>query len=181
MRHGGPTQALMGQSQAICYLWVSITWHICVCICKIIDSESPTLGVLGTRNGLKIVMCTRMIFWTRVVHQVPRICFEFQEPVRIRFRFRVLNLTWIWGGDSEEKLIGTLYRNVPNACFWDLLGVIWVLDLGWTRVPKIRLEFSVCLAGIKFQLEFSPTWFHKSTRLFRTLVWFQERYTVGGH
>ena len=154
--------------------------HLCVYLQNYWFIE-PILGVLGTRNGLKRVMCTQMIFWTRVVHGVPRIGFEFQEPVRIRFRFRVLNLTWIWGGDSEEKLIGTLYRNFPNACFWDLLGVIWVLDLGWTRVPKIRLEFSVCLAGIEFQLEFSPTWFHKSTRLFRTLVWFQERYTVGGH
>ena len=181
MRHSGPTRALMGQSQAMCLLPVSINnlTHLCV-FAKLLIHQTH-LGVLGIRNGLKRVMCTRMIFWTRVVHRVSRIGFEFQEPVRIRFRFRVLNLTWIWGGDSEEKLIGTLYRNVPNACFWDLLGVIWVLDLGWTRVPKIRLEFSVCLAGIKFQLEFSPTWFHKSTRLFRTLVWFQERYTVGGH
>ena len=62
-------------------------------------------------------------------------------------------------------------REVQNAYFGDL-GVIWddlgalsrdlgikitaYVKLGRTRVPKIRLEFSVRLAGLEFQLGFSP-------------------------
>ena len=63
-------------------------------------------------------------------------------------------------------------REVQNAYFWDPLGMIWddlgalssdlgikiavYVKLGRTRVPKIRLEFSVRLAGLEFQLGFSP-------------------------
>ena len=62
MRHGGPTRALMGQSQAMCLLPVSINnlTHLCV-FAKLLIHRTH-LGVLGARNGLKIVRCTRMVF-----------------------------------------------------------------------------------------------------------------------
>ena len=42
MRHGGPTQTLMGHSQAMHKLWVLISLTYLMWICKFIDSSKPT-------------------------------------------------------------------------------------------------------------------------------------------